>query len=94
MNIVKATHDFEQWLAKRLPVVRQDLALKHASMADAPFPFLRATFYRWLQQWTKVNGDLAKAPHVLAIGDLHIENFGTWRDSEGRLIWEIGRAHV
>ena len=89
MNIVNATHDFERWLARRLPVVRQDLALKHASMAEAPFPFLRATFYRWLQQWTKINADLAKAPHVLAVGDLHIENFGTWRDTEGRLIWGV-----
>jgi hypothetical protein len=26
---------------------------------------------------------------VLAVGDLHIENFGTWRDVEGRLIWGI-----
>jgi Uncharacterized protein conserved in bacteria (DUF2252) len=89
MNIVKATHNFEEWLARRLPVVRQDLALKHASMAQASFPFLRATFYRWLQQWTKVNSDLAKAPHVLTVGDLHIENFGTWRDTEGRLIWGV-----
>jgi hypothetical protein len=32
---------------------------------------------------------LAKAPSVLAIGDLHIENFGTWRDGEGRLIWGV-----
>ncbi len=23
------------------------------------------------------------------MGDLHIENFGTWRDLEGRLIWGI-----
>src|SRR5262249_8298340 len=23
------------------------------------------------------------------VGDLHVENFGTWRDSEGRLIWGI-----
>ena len=22
---------------------------------------------------------------LLAVGDLHLENFGTWRDSEGRL---------
>jgi hypothetical protein len=27
------------------------------------------------------------APTVLAVGDLHIENFGTWRDGEGRLVW-------
>jgi hypothetical protein len=89
MNIFKATLDFEHWLAKQLPLVRQDLALKHANMALAPFPFFRATFYRWLQLWTEVCGDLAKAPTVLGVGDLHIENFGTWRDEEGRLIWGV-----
>ena len=89
MNIFKATQDFENWLAKRLPVVRQDVALKHALMAEAPFPFFRATFYRWLQHWTDVCSDVAKAPAVLAVGDLHIENFGTWRDEEGRLIWGV-----
>ena len=26
-----------------------------------------------------------RAPPVLAVGDLHVENFGTWRDAEGRL---------
>jgi uncharacterized protein DUF2252 len=26
---------------------------------------------------------------VLGVGDLHVENFGTWRDGEGRLIWGI-----
>jgi Uncharacterized protein conserved in bacteria (DUF2252) len=89
VNIFKATRDFEQWLAKQVPLVRQDLALKHANMAEAPFPFLRATFYRWLQLWIEVCGDLAKAPTVLGVGDLHIENFGTWRDGEGRLIWGV-----
>ena len=89
MNIFKATADFERWLAKRLPIVRQDVALKHTHMAEAPFPFFRATFYRWIQLWPEVCPDLAKAPAVLAIGDLHIENFGTWRDEEGRLIWGV-----
>jgi uncharacterized protein (DUF2252 family) len=32
---------------------------------------------------------LVKAPAVLGVGDLHVENFGTWRDSEGRLIWGV-----
>jgi hypothetical protein len=89
MNIFKATQDFEQWLAKRLPVVRRDLALKHALMAKAHFPFFRATFYRWLQHWPDVCHEAAKAPVVLGVGDLHIENFGTWRDEEGRLIWGV-----
>ena len=40
MNIFKATQDFEHWLAKRLPIVRQDVALKHALMAAGSLPFL------------------------------------------------------
>jgi hypothetical protein len=89
MNVFQATRDFERWLAKRLPIVRQDIARKHQHMAESAFPFFRATFYRWLQLWPETCSDLAKAPSVLAVGDLHIENFGTWRDEEGRLIWGV-----
>src|SRR5712691_4063784 len=89
MNILKATTDFEHWLTRQLPVVVQDVEVKHKYMAEAAFPFFRATFYRWLQLWPEVCGDLAKAPAVLGVGDLHIENFGTWRDEEGRLIWGV-----
>ena len=32
---------------------------------------------------------MAKTPVVLAVGDLHVENFGTWRDAEGRLVWGV-----
>jgi hypothetical protein len=53
------------------------------------FPFLRATFYRWAQIWREAAGDAAVAPFLMAVGDLHLENFGTWRDVEGRLIWGI-----
>ncbi|HLZ93492.1 MAG TPA: DUF2252 family protein [Candidatus Acidoferrum sp.] len=89
MNVIKATRDFERWLAKQIPLVRRDVALKHQHMAESPFAFFRATFYRWLQLWHEACGDLVKAPKVLAVGDLHIENFGTWRDLEGRLIWGV-----
>jgi hypothetical protein len=89
MNIFKATLDFEHWLGQRIPLVRQDIALKHTYMAQAPFAFFRATFYRWVQQWPELCSDAAKAPALLAIGDLHVENFGTWRDLEGRLIWGV-----
>src|ERR1700687_5046884 len=89
MNVIKATHDFERWLAKQIPLVRRDVALKHAHMAESSFSFFRATFYRWLQLWHENCLDVAGAPKVLAIGDLHIENFGTWRDQEGRLIWGV-----
>lgn len=89
MNIVKATRRFEDWLGHHTELVKQDLRLKHSSMKQTVFSFLRATYYRWAQIWPDVCIDLAKAPHVLAVGDLHVENFGTWRDVEGRLIWGV-----
>jgi hypothetical protein len=89
MRIQKATKKYEAWLAKNLTIVPADLALKHSRMAADPFQFLRATFYRWVQVWAEVCSDLARAPRVLAVGDLHVENFGTWRDKEGRLIWGV-----
>jgi hypothetical protein len=89
MKIAKATKRYDAWLAKRLRILPRDLAKKHELMASAPFPFLRATFYRWAQRITEVVPDVARAPAVLGVGDLHVENFGTWRDAEGRLVWGI-----
>lgn len=89
MNIVKATRRYEEWLGKHTALVKADLRLKHQRMAGASFPFMRATFYRWMQVWPEVRPDLARAPKVLAVGDLHVENFGTWRDAEGRLVWGV-----
>ncbi len=89
MNVVKATRHFEDWLGHRTSLVKKDLQAKHANMKAGIFPFLRATYYRWAQIWPEVCPELSKAPHVLAVGDLHVENFGTWRDVEGRLIWGV-----
>ncbi len=89
MNIHKATESFETWVAKHIQIVRPDLELKHEQMAASVFSFFRATFYRWLQLWEEVCSNLTGAPELLAVGDLHVENFGTWRDIEGRLIWGI-----
>lgn len=89
MDIAAATKSYEKWLAARTRMVASDLRLKHQFMAAAVFPFLRATFYRWLQVWPEICLKVAEAPRVLAVGDLHVENFGTWRDLEGRLIWGI-----
>jgi uncharacterized protein (DUF2252 family) len=89
MNIQKATQDYETWLGKRLTLIPQDLKLKHEAMTSGIFAFFRATFYRWMQRWPEVCPELNKASKVLAIGDLHVENFGTWRDIEGRLVWGV-----
>lgn len=89
MNIIKATRHFEEWLGHRTDLLQKDLRLKHFNMRMGVFSFLRATYYRWAQLWPEVCPELAKGPRVLAVGDLHIENFGTWRDVEGRLIWGV-----
>jgi hypothetical protein len=89
MDIIKATAQFEDWLRRRIPVVEADLAFKHEQMRADPFLFFRATYYRWAQLWPKRCPKLASARPVLAVGDLHIENFGTWRDEEGRLVWGV-----
>jgi len=89
MNISKATKKYESWLAKRTSLIKSDLDLKHRLMAKDPFLFLRGTFYRWMQVWADTLPDLSRAPEVFAVGDLHVENFGTWRDIEGRLIWGV-----
>ena len=91
MNIVKSTRQYERWLRAQLKgdLVKVDLDKKHAKMAGDPFQFLRATYWRWAETIFKVCPDLKGAPQVLAVGDIHIENFGTWRDSEGRLVWGV-----
>jgi uncharacterized protein (DUF2252 family) len=89
MNIHKATTNYEKWMASCIPLDRHALLFKHRQMSLGLFPFLRATFYRWAQIWREVATEAAAAPALLAVGDLHIENFGTWRDIEGRLIWGI-----
>jgi hypothetical protein len=89
VNIIKSTRQYEHWLGTHSQLVKLDLQLKHRRMAEAAFPFLRATFYRWMQLWPHVCPDLNRAPRVLGVGDLHIENFGTWRDIEGRLVWGV-----
>jgi hypothetical protein len=89
MKVKKATAAYEEFLRAALPVVESDLALKHKQMSAGLFPFLRSTFYRWATLFRETCPDLAKTPELLAVGDLHVENFGTWRDVEGRLIWGV-----
>jgi uncharacterized protein DUF2252 len=89
MNCLDATKFYEAWLAKQTPIVNADLLLKHQQMAADVFSFMRATFYRWLELFAENCPDLSQTPELLAVGDLHVENFGTWRDGEGRLVWGI-----
>jgi hypothetical protein len=87
--VIAATEAYESWLRERLDAVEADLQFKHRQMTASLFAFLRGTFYRWAALFDETCPDLAKAPRLLAVGDLHVENFGTWRDLEGRLVWGV-----
>ncbi len=89
MNIFEATQRYEAWMARCTPIVHAHLRDKHRQMRADLFGFFRGTFYRGAQQWPEVCGDLRHAPRVLAVGDLHVDSFGTWRDVEGRLCWGV-----
>lgn len=89
MGIVKTTRLYEKWLGRQTPLIEADLAIKHEAMREGAFSFFRATFYRWMQAWPRVCPKLAAAHSVLAVGDLHVDNFGTWRDAQGRMVWGI-----
>ena len=90
VSILEWTPAYEKWLATQVPhLVTADLCKKHIEMADSPFVFLRATYYAWAKQWPATVPDLGDAPRVTCVGDLHFENFGTWRDAEGRLAWGV-----
>jgi hypothetical protein len=89
MDIHKATQSYERWIAKYLTIVPADLKKKHDEMRAQPFSYFRATFYRWMQLWDERKEVWAQGPKILAVGDLHVENFGTWRDVEGRLVWGV-----
>ncbi len=88
-SLVESTAAYEQWLATKLPVVTADLERKHRLMRRDAFTFLRATYYRFVELLPAVAPGLGEAPVVAGVGDLHAENFGTWRDREGRLVWGV-----
>jgi len=95
-----ATREYRAWLGARVTITDSAWAMRRRILATcSPFEFFRATFYRWAQWWPAVCEEIGHdghrgpgldgAPQVLGVGDLHVENFGTWRDAEGRLAWGI-----
>ncbi len=88
-DIVATTRRYEAWLRTQVSVVDDDIDEKHEKMCESAFVFLRATYYAWAVAFPPALPELWTAPRVTAIGDLHIENFGTWRDAEGRLAFGV-----
>lgn len=86
---VAATAAYERWLANRIPVVPEDLELKHRELAADPLRFLRGTYYLWLERVAELAPIVLDGPQVPAVGDLHVQNFGTWLDHRGVRRWGV-----
>ncbi len=90
-DIRASTRANEDWLRAALgaEVVEDDLAARRAKLAEGPFTYLRATYWRWVEMLPEAWSPKRPGTRVLAVGDIHLENFGTWRDGEGRLVWGV-----
>lgn len=89
MSFVEQNTAYEEWMRTACDVVDEDLELKHERMSKNTFKFLRATFFRWPHTVETTDSHIMKLPAPLAVGDAHVENFGTWRDAEFRPVWGI-----
>lgn len=83
------TLDYDRWLADRITVVRADVARKHAEMHTDRFRFLRGTYYLWLTRVVERAPAVLDTARVPLVGDLHVENFGTWRDAGRVRRWGV-----
>ena len=99
-DIVASTEAYEEWLKRALTrsgldaklvreILKQDIVEKHEKMSSGAFPFLRATYWRWAETAHKFYRSDMDEPEVLAVGDIHLENYGVWRDQEARLVWGV-----
>lgn len=88
-SVVQDYDDYVEWLATQCDVVSDGLAKKRKVMAESPFGMMRATYFRWARTAPLFAAHLAQAPLALCVGDIHVENFGTWVDAEGRRVWGV-----
>ncbi len=77
MHAAKLIGSYEEWCDCTIPFDPAARREKHTRMAASAFAFLRGSYPVWLDRFAT---DAAhKAPPVpLGVGDLHVENFGTW----------------
>src|SRR5215831_15146346 len=64
------------------------LAMKYKFMADNEFTFFRATCHLFYEDLAK-RPALKHGPPVWVCGDLHLENFGSYRASNGLVYFDI-----
>ena len=66
------------------------VARKYHEMSRNPFVFFRGTAHLFWEDWRSVGGDaLDNAPLAWCCGDLHLENFGSYRGDNGLTYFDI-----
>lgn len=82
---------YEIWLRKRAGknFVSADMTWKRQKISENPFSFLRGTYWRFAETILSDAPELAALPRILAVGDIHLENFGSWRDADSRMAWGV-----
>ena len=75
--------------ARQITVVRADLLRKHAELRHDEYRFLRGTYYLWLWRAGLEVPEVFGHASVPLVGDLHVENYGTWRDHELVRRWGV-----
>src|ERR1700704_4206892 len=67
------------------------LRRKLVALASGPFSLLRGTFHVMAADLSqgRVPGASPSAPEGLVVGDLHLENFGTYRGASGELCFDV-----
>lgn len=81
--------DYDRWLGVRIDLIEADLALQRQEMRAHEFRFLRGSFPLWLVRAAEEIPEVVTTDVVPAVGDLHVENFGTWRDREEVRRWGV-----
>jgi uncharacterized protein (DUF2252 family) len=87
-DVVQAFMDYNRALARRNPDL---LRFKVARMAAGPFAFLRGTFHVFAQDVLGGAFSLPAVdddPEVALIGDVHGENFGTFKGADGLIHYD------
>ena len=66
----------------------QRLALKYEAMRSSPFGFFRGTAHLFYRDWP-AGSPLDRSPLAWACGDLHLENFGSYKGANGLAYFDI-----
>ena len=80
--MLDVAHEISKFNAGRDP---DRLAMKYARMRTSPFVFLRGTCHLFYERLPGANV-LDDAPHVWICGDMHLENFGSYK-GDNRLVY-------